>query len=250
MANSEDEAFENSLKELEVTDPERAAAARWWRANRAEKQAENQKEARRAEEALRSYKIAWDGQTVTIPAAGELNPDGVSWTNIRPTRGSIRGYHDLRLIEFANKMFTAQGKQQGTIAVPLVLIPRPDNPHDPDAVSIAMPRSMGGDAEERCLGYLYRRTLDYWGIANNERRDLVARLAAIATDGEVHFTGVMAYDDPLTPLSELDTTDDLEVVCALPGLSLDLPGARIMGGASREVLDRVEHHGPPHDLDR
>jgi|GEM_PF-6081961 len=107
MANSEDEAFENSLKELEVTDPDRATAARWLRAKRAE----SQKDARRAEEALRSYKIAWDGETVTIPAAGKLNPDGVSWTRIYCEPCLIRHYLPSFVLSAATICATSTGQE-------------------------------------------------------------------------------------------------------------------------------------------
>ena len=126
---------------------------------------------------MADYAIEWDGNTVTLPPAGSINPDGVSWARIRDEDGN--GIYDLRLVEFADATFAAHGKPVGDIPVPVVLIPRPDNPFDSDAVSIALPKSMGGDKEERCLGYLYRHTIEYWGITNDGRRDLVTRLAAL-----------------------------------------------------------------------
>ena len=102
---------------------------------------------------------------------------------IRDDNGN--GIYDLRLVEFSDTTSPRTGNG-GKHAVPLVLIPRPDNPFDSDAVSIALPKSMGGDKEERCLGYLYRHTIENWGIANGGSKDLVARLAALCGDGEVH----------------------------------------------------------------
>jgi hypothetical protein len=139
---------------------------------------------------MADYAIKWDGKTVTLPPAGPINPDGVSWARIRDAYGN--GIYDLRLLEFADATFAAYGKQVGGIPVPLVLIPRPDNPFDGDAVSIALPESMGGDKEERCLGYLYRHTIEYWGIANGNSKDLVTRLAALCADAEVHFTAIIS----------------------------------------------------------
>ncbi|MEB3065668.1 hypothetical protein [[Mycobacterium] zoologicum] len=95
-------------------------------------------------------------------------------------------------MEFADTAFAAHGKRVGRISVSLVLIPRPDNPFDSDAVSIALPKSMGGDEEDRCLGYLYRHTIHNWGIGNAGGEDLVAQLAALSADGEVHFTATMS----------------------------------------------------------
>jgi hypothetical protein len=101
---------------------------------------------------MAAYAIEWDGKNVTFPPAGPTNPDGVSWARIRDDDGN--GIYDLGLVEFADATLAAYGKQVGSIAIRLVLIPRPDNPFDIDAVSIALPKSMGGDREERCLGYL------------------------------------------------------------------------------------------------
>ena len=145
---------------------------------------------------MADYAIERDGKTVTLPPAGPINPDGVSWAWIRDDDGN--GIYDLRLVEFADATFAAYGKRVGSIPVPLVLIPRPDNPFDSDAVSIALPKSMGGDKEERCLGYLYRHTIENWGIANGGSKDLVARLAALC--GEAKFTSPQSCRATTTPL--------------------------------------------------
>lgn len=102
---------------------------------------------------------------------------------------------------------------------------------------------MGGDKEERCLGYLYRHTLEYWAIANDRRKDLVARLAAFSDDGEVHFTAVMSRDTDPADLQNVECDDDEEgwdIPYRLPGLTLDLPKARIMGAAIRDFLAQHE----------
>lgn len=186
------------------------------------------------------YAIKWDGKTVTLPPAGPINPHGVSWAWIRDDDGN--GIYDHRLLEFADKTFAAHGKRMGGVAVRLVLIPRPDNPFDSDAVSIALPKSMGGDKEERCLGYLYRHTIEYWGIANGGSKDLVARLAALGVDGEVHFTAIMSRDNDPSEIEKYRCPDDEEgwdIPYRVPSLSLDLPKARIMGAAIRSFL--AEH---------
>jgi hypothetical protein len=141
----------------------------------------------------------------------------------------------------------------GTISVPVVLTPRPDNPFDSDAVSIALPKSTGGDKEERCLGYLYRHTISNWGIANDGRKDLVARLAAFSDDGEVQFTAIMSRDSDPADLEKLRCSDDEEgwdIPYRVPGFSLDLPKARIMGAAIRDFLAKHETESSVQDSER
>lgn len=190
---------------------------------------------------MTGYALEWDGKTVTLPPAGRLNPDGVAWARIHDDDGN--GIYDLRLAEFADAAFAAHGKSVGSIPVPVVLIPRPDNPFDIDAVSIALPKSTGGDKEERCLGYLYRHTIHNWGIANEGRKDLVARLAAFSEDGEVHFTATMSRDDDPTDIERFRCSDDEEgwdIPIEVPEFSLDLPDARIMGAAISTFLAKHE----------
>jgi hypothetical protein len=189
---------------------------------------------------MAEYALEWDGKTVTLPAASPINPDGVSWAWIRDDDGN--GIYDLRLVEFADATFAAHGKRVGSIPVPLVLIPRPDNPYDSEAVSIALPKLMGGDKEERCLGYLYRHTIENWAIANGGRRDLVARLAAFSGDGEVRFTAIMSRDNDPAEIEKYRCSDDEEgwdIPMRVPALTLDLPKAGIMGAAIRCFL--AEH---------
>jgi hypothetical protein len=200
---------------------------------------------------MADYEIGWDGETVTLPPAGPINPDGVSWAWIRDEDGN--GIYDLRLAEFADRTFAAHGKSVGSISVPVVLIPRPDNPFGSDAVSIALPKSMGGDNEERCLGYLYRHTISNWGIANDGRKDLVARLAAFSDDGEVQFTAIMSRDSDPADLEKLRCSDDEEgwdIPYRVPGFSLDLPKARIMGAAIRDFLAKYEMDSSVQDSER
>jgi hypothetical protein len=188
---------------------------------------------------MADYAIEWDGNAVTLPPAGSINPDGVSWAWIRDDDDN--GIYDRRLMEFADATFAASGKRVGSIAVHLVLIPRPDNPFDSDAVSIALPKSIGGENEERCLGYLYRHTIENWGIANDGRKDLVARLAALCGDGEVRFTAIMSRDnDPGAIESRcFDDEEGWDISMRVPDLILDLPQARIMGAAISAFL--AEH---------
>ncbi|MCH9731742.1 MAG: hypothetical protein K0U84_19030 [Actinomycetia bacterium] len=170
-----------------------------------------------------------------------MNPDGVAWAWIRDEDGN--GVYDQRLANFADTAFAANGKRVGRISVPVVLIPRPDNPFDSDAVSIALPKSMGGDEEGRCLGYLYRHTIHNWGISNDGRKDLVARLAAFSEDGEVLFTATMTRDtDPADIIEQFEASDDEEcwdTRVRVPEFRLDLPGARIMDPAIAAFL--AEH---------
>lgn len=181
---------------------------------------------------MASYAVEWDGTTVTLPPAGAINPDGIAWARIRDDDGN--GIYDHRLADFADTAFAASRDPVGHISVPVVLIPRPDNPFDGDAVSIALPQSMGGDAEDRCLGYLYRHTIHNWGIDNDGRKDLVARLAAFSADGEVHFTATMTrYIDSadIEHFGSSDDEDSFYLSLRVPEFSLDLPTAPIMAAA-------------------
>ncbi|OBJ21659.1 hypothetical protein [Mycobacterium colombiense] len=102
--------------------------------------------------------------------------------------------------------------------------------------------SMGGDKEERCLGYLYRHTIEYWGIANGGSKDLVARLAALCGDGEVHLTAIMSRENDPAEIEKHRFPGDEEgwyISMCIPDLTLDLPKARIMGAAIRGFL--AEH---------
>ena len=101
---------------------------------------------------------------------------------------------------------------------------------------------MGGDKEDRCLGYLYRHTIEYWGIANGGSKDLVARLTAFCGDGEVHFTAIMSRDNDPAEIERykmLRRRGGLDIPMRIPDLTLDLPKARIMGTAIRGFL--AEH---------
>ena len=189
---------------------------------------------------MADYAIEWDGRNVTLPPAGALNPDGVSWAWIRDDEGN--GIYDRRLAKFADATFAAHGIRVGAIPVRLVLIPRPDNPFDSDAVSIALPKSMGGDKEERCLGYLYKHTTENWGISNGGSTDLIARLAAFSGDGEVHLTAIISRDSDPAEIKNYrcsDNEDGSDIPMRIPDLVLDLPKARIMGAAIRDFL--AEH---------
>ena len=204
---------------------------------------------------MTGYAIEWDGRTVTLPPAGAINPDGVAWAWIRDEDGN--GIYDRRLADFADAAFAANGQRVGRISVPVVLIPRPDNPYDSDAVSIALPKSMGGDEEDRCLGYLYRHTIHNWGIDNDGRKDLVARLAAFSADGEIHFTATMERDNDSADIEQFGSSydeDDWYVSLRVPEFSLDLPGAQMMGVAIGAFLAEHETNrgaAPEgHDRDR
>jgi 5-methylcytosine-specific restriction endonuclease McrA len=199
---------------------------------------------------MAQYEIHWDGRSVTFPPAGDINPEGVSWAWIRDE--DDRGLYDLHMIKYADKLFAMQGKRTGSISVPAVLIPRPDNPFDSDAVSIAIPKSMGGDAEERCLGYLYRHTYRNWGIANDGSTDLVARLAAFSEYGEVRINATMSRDSDPAGFEKYrrdDDEDGWDIPYRMPDFQLDLPKARIMGEAIRVFLERHEDPLPVVEVD-
>jgi hypothetical protein len=88
----------------------------------------------------------------------------------------------------------------------------------------------------------HRHTIENWGIANGGSKDLVARLAALCGDAEVHFTAIMSRDNDPAEIEKLRCSDDEEgwdIPMRVPHLTLDLPKARIMGAAIKVFL--AEH---------
>ncbi|MFE6282985.1 hypothetical protein [Streptomyces sp. NPDC057877] len=52
-----------------------------------------------------------------------------------------------------------RSRKQMVLPVVVQLVPRPDNDHNPGAISVAAPVSMGGTDHERHMGYMYERQL-------------------------------------------------------------------------------------------
>jgi hypothetical protein len=173
------------------------------------------------------YAIEWDGHTVTLPAVGDSAADGVSFTSFDDA--------ELRLAKFAVSMFDSAPKGQTRISVPVVLIPRPDNEYDQDAVSVAAPRSMGGDKDARHLGFLYRRFIDRLG------NHAIPRLAELS-DGEIHCTAIIERDDSCYDDLDFDDPDDLKY--AFVDINLAVPRG---GELARAIEDFFSANGADHD---
>lgn len=169
-------------------------------------------------EATLGYTIEWDGHAVTLPAMGELD-DGVSFTSWDDA--------ELQLARYAVAMFNAAPEGQTQISVPVVLIPRPDNEYDDGAVSVAAPRSMGGDKDVRHLGFLYRRFLDW--LPDNA----IPQLAELS-DGEIHCTAIIERDEDNYDGLDFDDPDDLP--CAYGEIKLALPRGGDLARAIAEFL--------------
>jgi hypothetical protein len=112
-------------------------------------------------------------------------------------------------------MFDSFPKGQTRISVPVVLIPRPDNEYDPWAVSVAAPKSMGGDKDARHLGFLYRSLIGRLGDKT------IPRLAELS-DGEIHCTAVIERDEG-TDYDSLDPDDPDDLKYAYVDINLDIP---------------------------
>jgi hypothetical protein len=177
-----------------------------------------------------SYAIDSDGNTITLPAFGGSNIQGVPFTSF--------GDADLRLSRFAVSLFDSIPRGQTRISVPVVLIPRPDNEYDQNAVSVAAPGSIGGDRDDRHLGFLYRRFIDRLG---NNAIPLLAELS----DGEINCTAIIERDDG--DYDDLDFEDPDDLKYAFADINLDLPRS---GELARAIEDFLTANGVVHDDER
>lgn len=179
-------------------------------------------------EATLGYSIEWDGRAVTLPPAGELD-DGVSFASSDDAQ--------LRLARYAVTSFSAAPEGQTQISVPVVLIPRPDNEHDDGAVSVAAPRSMGGDKDARHLGFLYRRFISR--LVDNA----IPQLAELS-DGEIHCTAIIERDDD-NYYDGLDFDDPVDLMIACSQIKLALPRVGVLTHAIEEffIANGMDHGG-------
>lgn len=159
-------------------------------------------------EAALGYAIKWDGHTVTLPPVGDSIDDGLSFTTWDDAY--------LRFARYAADTFNAGPEGQTLAMAPVVLIPRPDNEHDPGAVSIARPRSTGGDIDDRHMGFVYRSLL-------SKLPDSAIPLLAEMSGGEVNCSVVIERDDADYYGLDFDDPDDLP--CAYGEAKLALPPA-------------------------
>lgn len=157
-------------------------------------------------EATLGYAIEWDGHTVTLPPVGDSIDDGLSFTTWDDAY--------LRFARYAADTFNAGPEGQTLTLAPVALIPRPDNEHDPHAVSVARPRATGGDIDDRHMGFLYRRLLDYLP-------DNAIPLLAEMSGGEVNCTVIIERDEADYDGLDFDDPDDLP--CAYGEAALALP---------------------------
>lgn len=128
------------------------------------------------------YSIEWDGQMVTLPPIGH---PVINYGLPFHTFGG--GYR--RLTRYAAGRSNPASEGQTLTLVPVVLIPRPDNEDDPHAVSVARPRSTGGDIDDRHIGFLSRFLL-------SRLPDNAIPLLAEMSGGEVNCTAMFEHGDP------------------------------------------------------
>ena len=154
------------------------------------------------------YQIDWDGRTVTLPPIGhpviDYGLSFVSWDDAY-----------LRLARYAAERLNACPEDQMLTLAPVVLIPRPDNEYDSQAVSIARPRSTGGDIDDRHMGFLSSSLLD-------KLPDNAIPLLAEMSSGEVNCTVMIERGERGYEAFGLDEDPD-DLPCAFGKAVIALP---------------------------
>ena len=166
------------------------------------------------------YAIEWDGRTVTLPAVGDSDAEGVPVTSsTTPTFGwlSLRSQCSTRPPNIRH------GSRSR-----VVLIPRPTE-YDQDAVSVAGTCRWGDHKDARHLGFLYRRFIDRLGD------NTIPRLAELS-DGEIHCTAIIERDDDCCDYLDFDDPDDLKY--AFVDINLDLPRGGQLASAIEDFFHR------------
>ena len=167
---------------------------------------------------LASYRVAWDGNNIVLPAAGQDEDNALGFTT----------WHDSEdnLENFTREVLRARPRRDEPVTAPVALLHRADNTYNRRAISVATPssgkrvkhgrsghssRSQVADARSRHLGYLSDRFLRAVGVAT---LPTLAKLAG-SRGGEVLCTGmVFGVDD----------------------LMLDLPVERVLAAAIESFL--------------
>lgn len=180
--------------------------------------------------AMLGYAIEWDGQAVTLPPVGDPDAAGVKFDYL--------DHHldepEFRVFKFVISMFASASRNQKRISVPVVLIPQPDDEDGWPVVSVATPKSMGGDRVARHLGFLYERYISQLGDHALDR-------LAEQSEGEIHCTAILTRDlDEDYYSLNFDDPDDLKY--APVDINLDLPRAR-------ELANAIERFFTANDID-
>ena len=167
---------------------------------------------------LASYRVAWDGNNIVIPAAGQDEDDAVGFTTWDDSADNLEN--------FTRELLRARTRRDGPITAPVALLHRADNTYNRRAISVATPasskrpapgrvgrssRSQMADAKSRHLGYLSDRFLRAVGV---ETLPALAKLAG-SRGGEVLCTGMV-----------FDRSD----------LMLDLPAERVLATSIEAFL--------------
>lgn len=166
------------------------------------------------------YSVEWDGETVTLPPLGKPESRGVSVTCF--------GDGARRLDTLARSVFCSTPNRT-RVTIPVVLIPRPDHEFDDWAVSVALPKSAGGDEKERHLGFLKTDLIERLG------EETIPRLAALS-DGEINCTAILERDEGNGNYAETDPNRRHYVVCANSTFCLDLPRSLKLSDAIEEFF--------------
>jgi hypothetical protein len=152
---------------------------------------------------LASYRVAWDGNNVVLPAAEQDEDDAVGFNTWDDSADNLEN--------FTRGLLRARARRDGPITAPVALLHRADNTYNRRAISVATPasskraapgragrssRSQVADARSRHMGYLSDRFLREVGV---ETLPALAKLAG-SRGGEVLCTG-LARKSRSTPQS-------------------------------------------------
>lgn len=169
---------------------------------------------------LASYRVAWDGNNIVLPAAGRDEADALGFTSRDDSADTLE--------RFTRELLSgkSRSRRRGPTLAPVALLHRADNTYNRRAVAVATPASSNtppagrasrghvADARSRHLGYLSDRFLREVGV---ETLPALAQLAG-SRGGEIQCTGMV-----------FDVAD----------LMLDLPVERVLLAAIEAFL--AEH---------
>lgn len=127
-----------------------------------------------------SYVVQLRGDTVILPPAGQLAGRGVEFYSFDDAKRRLR--------QVAAAAVASAPGTQARILVPVVLVPRPDNEDDPQAVSVSAPRSTDCDSADRHLGFL---SSSFIRAMPDEAFPALASLSG----GEIHCFAVISRGD-------------------------------------------------------
>jgi hypothetical protein len=118
----------------------------------------------------------------------------------------------LARVEQFTDVVDVDNRVETRVPVIVNLVPRPDNTHTREAISVARPPGDGGSVIERHMGYLYNHTLKMWGESLH-RLAVTASPAPIGCHGWISLRKIkndaVEQGERLVDLAELEPGDHL-----------------------------------------